>query len=603
MIIAMREIARYLDEQIAADDLQKVMTLHQMINKVIILRVKKIKDEWEYQGASIVDFDPAKSTKFLYRQGPSNGPGTTPAALITDIEKTFPKKVLSWFKQVPKQGKGVLSEDEIKYIKAIGESLRASEKEILKESSTLLDTIDRTKGNTLLTIKLEDGTEQFIGESTVFVKIFLHQVKQRYYSKYGTTAKGEGTCYVCGAKTTVFGFVTDVFSFYTLDKQGFAPSLNVSDGWKSFPVCFECAIRLETSKQFLDEHLLFSYYGAKYYLIPHSVTHDRKSLDEVLSVFQNQDKKEISMADKAERLTEDENELLSYTSELSDSVVLNFLFYVMEQSSMRILGYMEDVLPSRISKIFHVKQVLEKRGLYNECEVKFNFSILRDILALGRDAKDYKEFINVTGRVLKDQPVNRAFLLTRILDYLEDRRNEYGLKAIVKSASAKPKQKQMDNVLRSMMLLEFFKISNIEGDEKIMSETQDTTREDIVNDIINAHPSFFDTHSQKVAFVIGLLTGRLLAIQGHLRGASPFEKKLRNLRFTMKRLQRLYVQVQAKLKAYGYSNVYSDVERMLSEEMMSAADEKVDNDEISLSFVIGLNQSYKLKSRKGDEEE
>ena len=596
MIIAMREIARYLDAQIEANDLQKVMTLNQNINKVIVLRVKKTKDEWEYQRASIIDFDSVKATKFLYRQGPSNGPGTTPAALITDIEKTFPKKVLSWFKQVPKLGKGVLSVDEIEYIKAIGESLRASEKEILNEVSTLLDTIDRTQGNTLLTIELEDGTEQFIGESTVFVKLFLHQVKQRYYSKYGTTAKGEGTCYVCSAKKTVFGFVTDVFSFYTLDKRGFAPSLNVSDGWKSFPVCFECAIQLETSKQFLDEHLLFSYYGAKYYLIPHSVIHDRKSLDEVLSVFQNQDKKEISMADKAERLTEDENELLSYVSELNDSVVLNFLFYVMEQSSMRILGYMEDVLPSRISKIFQVKQVLERRGLYNECEVRFNFSILRDIMALGRDVKDYKEFINITGRVLKGQPVDRAILLTRILEYLEDRRNEYGLNAVMRSASAKPKQKQMDNVLRSMMLLEFFKI---EGDEKKMSETQDITRADIVNDIINTHPSFFDTHSQRVAFVIGLLTGRLLAIQGHLRGASPFEKKLHNLR--MKRLQRLYVQVQAKLKAYGYSNVYSDVERMLSEEMMSATDEKVDNDEISLSFVIGLNQSYKLKSNKGDE--
>jgi CRISPR-associated protein Cas8b/Csh1 subtype I-B len=224
-------------------------------------------------------------------------------------------------------------------------------------------------------------------------------------------------------------------------------------------------------------------------------------------------------------------------------------------------------------------------------------------VALGRDAKDFKEFIYVTARILKDQDIHRGFLLKRVLGHLENQRNEYGMNSLMGSASASDKRKMMDNVLRSMMLIEFTEEPDDGGATKKMTETQEITREQIVGEIIDAHPSFFNTHSQRAAFLIGMLTGRLMAIQAHDRGSAPFEKKLHNLRFTMKRLQRLYVQVEMKLKAYGHSGSYRDLEQMLAEEIMSAASEDVDDDELSLSFVIGLNQSYKIKSTKGVDEE
>ena len=71
----------------------------------------------------------------------------------------------------------------------------------------------------------------------------------------------------------------------------------------------------------------------------------------------------------------------------------------------------------------------------------------------------------------------------------------------------------------------------------------------------------------------------------------------------MTRLQRLYLQVEAKLKAYGHSSTYGSLEQLLSEELLSAASEKADDDELSLSFVIGLNQSYKIRSKKGENTE
>ncbi len=603
MITAMRDIAKLLDKDRNVPILQKVLTLHQVIDKVIVLKVKK-GDTWDYQGAAIIDFDPDNAIKYLYRQGPPNGPGTTPAALITEVAKTFPKKVLGWFKRVPKWGKDKIPEEELDYILGVGDALMKKEERIVNEIDKLLHTIDRSKGNTLLTIELDHNGRHLIGESKQFMRLFVELVKERYYTKYGTTARNEGICYMCNdTKDEVYGFVTDIFSFYNLHKKGFAPVLDVSQGWKSFPVCFECAIALETSKKFLDEHLLFKFYGAKYYLIPRTILGHSDALRDILDIFREQ-RDDISIADDSGRLTDEENEILKSVSKLDDSVLLNFLIFIMEQASMRILGYLEDVLPSRISRIFSIKESLEKKELYSESFVSFNFSILRDIVALGRDAKDFKEFIEVTGRIFKGQKVNRRFLLSRVLTYLEKQRNEHGLDRLVGRSSASEKRKMNDSVLRSMMLLEFVHISNNGGDtEKMKGQTQELEREQIVEAILKEHPSFFETHSQKAAFLIGLLTGRLLAIQAYERGAAPFEKKLHNLRFTMKRLQRLYVQVEMKLKAYGHSGSYQGLEHMLAEEIMSAATEDVDDDELSLSFVIGLNQSYKIKSTKGDDEE
>ncbi|MDF1540073.1 MAG: TM1802 family CRISPR-associated protein, partial [Candidatus Thorarchaeota archaeon] len=240
-----------------------------------------------------------------------------------------------------------------------------------------------------------------------------------------------------------------------------------------------------------------------------------------------------------------------------------------------------------------------------ESSIAFNFSILRDIMALGRDAKDYKEFIYVTGKILQDQPVSRELLLNRILTYLENQRNKWGIWSIMGSTSASSKKKRMDGVLRSMMLLEFFEISqgNDGGVRKKMSDTSKITREEIVGEIFESHPHFFKTHSQKSAFLVGLLTGRLMVIQYQRRGSTPFEKKLHNLKFTMKRLKRLYLEIEAKMKAYGHSGTYRGLEQILSEELLNAASEDIDDDELSLSFVMGLNQSYKLKSSKGDDDE
>lgn len=603
MITAMRAIAAYLDNTEVSDILSKVMTLHQKIDKVIVLSVRKVDGEYHYEYSFIVDYDPIRSTQYLYRQGPSNGPGTTPAALITDVEKTLPQKMLAWFKRVPDLGNDTLEKGEIEVITAIGNALENEKEKIISDVNSHLITIDRSGGNTLLTIQIDDdGEKKYIGQMDEFVTLFLELVKQRYYKKYGTTSKGHGICYVCNNENEVYGFMTDVFSFYTLDKRGFAPQLDVSEGWKSFPVCFDCAVALETAKQFLDDNLLFNFYGARYYLIPQSVTESEESLGEMLSVFSEQDRK-LTMADESGRLTDDEGDILEFISSLSDSIVLNFLFFIMEQSSMRILGFMEDVLPSRIARVFEIKRYLENKGLYYESAITFNFCILRDILAMGRDAKDYKEFIYVTGRILKDQLVEQGLLLNRILTYLEKHRNEWGIGSLMGSTSSSTQRKRMDSVLRCMMLLEFFVTSQDQevGETQKMSDTNEITREEIVGKIFEHHPHFFKTHTQKSAFLIGLLTGRLMAIQGHRRGSAPFEKKLHNLRFTMKRLKRLYLQVEAKLKAYGHSGTYSGLEQMLASELLNAADEDVDDDDLSLSFVIGLNQSYKLKSTKGDE--
>ncbi|MEM2142990.1 MAG: TIGR02556 family CRISPR-associated protein [Candidatus Thorarchaeota archaeon] len=612
MIVAMRELADIIASGKAPDVVGRLMTLNQVISKVIVIRLSRENNQWTYRGTKIVDFDRGTASRYLYRQPPPNGPGTTPAALITDVKKTFPKKTLAWFERVPKCCRDAGLDNEVSYVGDIGRLLASLKDQVMSDIEQSRKAIGSRQGNTLLTIELDaGGSTHLIGESEPFRKIFLELVKQDYYSKYGTTARGHGTCYVCKSEGEVYGFVTDILPFYTLDKKGFAPELDVSRGWKLFPVCVQCAAALETSKQFLDEKLQFDFYGAKYYIIPQSVRGEPDAIGGVLEVLSaprgatgssaGQGQK-ISMAHSGRRITSDENEILDYLSTLDDSVSLNFLFYIMEQSSMRVLSYAEDIPPSRLAKLFSIKELVDNRGLFYQAGMSFDFSFLRDILALGREAKDYKEFIHVTSRLLKDQTVERALILRRALDYLEDSRRKNGFQQLMLSERVRPDVRKRNDVLRALMLLEFIETHRKgSGDKRKLNDSTQLNRTEIANDIFETHPSFFGKHYQRAAFLIGLLAGRLIAIQQHDRGSAPFEKRLHSLSLDMKRLKRLYVKIEEKLKAYGYSDVYRDIQAMLTDELMKAADERPDNDELSLSFVVGLNQSYKFKSRKGDE--
>lgn len=605
MITALMDIAQYIDRQSSSSDVEKMISLHQKIDKVLVIRIDKVHDEWQYSGLRTEDYSRHSAVKYLYRQGPSAGPGPSPAALVTEPKKTVKNKLLGWFRGFLSVLKDQLTEEQMSLIVKVRDVLTAVQDDLVRDIQSELAELGKRDSNTLLTIGLDDGSGiKLLGEIPTFVQAFKIVTERKYYVKYNAEAVGSTMCYLCKNERKVYGFVTEVFPFYTLDKPGFAPGLRVSDAWKLFPVCFDCALSLERTKQYLDTHLKFTFYGSQYYIIPSFVRGDSVLVDNTLESLEERREKSVKVTKL--RFTDDEDEMLEDMSELDDSVALNFFFYRQEKSSMRILSYTQDVLPSRLKQMFEVKVQVENRGIFTDYDLPLDFSILRTITTIGRDSKDTEEFITITSKILSDHPVDRRIIIRRIMTYMERIRRDKGVAGVIRHSL--PTSKWRDPVVQSMMLLEFIEALNGHniggGDVKVTTQTdQEQNRLELAQAIFEAHPSFFETSSQRASFLLGVIVGRLIATQYADRGSAPFEKKLHNLRLDMKRLERLMIQVQEKLMAYQKLIYYKDLLTMVSDEFLKSRNESVDNDELSFCFVMGLNQSFRFKSQKGDDTE
>ena len=56
--------------------------------------------EIAYTNIRYEEYDPSKKLNYFYKQGGSNGPDKTPISRITNLEKTYNKKILSSVKQI-----------------------------------------------------------------------------------------------------------------------------------------------------------------------------------------------------------------------------------------------------------------------------------------------------------------------------------------------------------------------------------------------------------------------------------------------------------------------------------------------------------------------
>ncbi len=549
---------------------------------VIVIDLNDIGSSIEYCGIDLIEYDSKDAQKYLYRRGSSSGSNITPSSMLTEVEKTYNRKVLAWFKNISNYKK-FLNKDEIDFLNRIKAVLTDSKNQII---SDITNKINDSSDSYLITLRFNKNDQKlYIGDIDCFKKLLIEITKKSYYEKYGTSSIGTGTCYVCGEEKEVFGFFTSIFPFYTLKQKGFAMNLDQSNAWKQYPICFDCAISLENAKQFLDKYFNFKFYGIKYYLLPHFMIYPNF---EILDKIKEQEKS-IKTKD-AEIITNDENEIFDIISEQEDILSFNFLFYLQEQSAMRVLLYVEDVLPSRIKKIMETKKTVDNIDLYNQLNLKFNFEIPKSILMWNNDS--YKSFLALVDAILKQRPVDEEFLLKNTIEYIRNIYVEKGMNEI----------KNKKDVIKTMMLFEFlynyYDNHNNNGGIKIAEDIDKTDRVEIAKQIFQEHSDFFNTPIRRSAFLIGVFVGLLLDIQLQQSQATPFESKLHNLKLDLDKLKRIYVDAFQKLSAYNKAHYYKDLESLISEELLNVTEDWYNPDEISYCFVIGLNQSSKFKSKK-----
>lgn len=606
MIEAIRNIGMYaLEKNNKSTDSPLEILLDNPANRytknVLLIILNGKNEEFKYHGIEVEEYSKEKLEKYLYKKGAPRGTDITPTSMVTDIEKTFNIKILNWFKKYSYDGNG-----NKEMMQKIYSCLQKGQEKILqdlKENSAM--------ENNIISLKING---KYLGEYEVFRNILVNSATENFYKRFGKVSKSENQfCSVCQKnKKEVFGFVSS-FNFYTVDKRGFVSGgFRQENAWKNYPVCLNCALTLEEGRKYLEDYLNFNFYGFRYLLIPKFMKIlSREPQNNIFKLIEKQ-KNPLFRKKEINRLTSDEDELLYLMSEEKNYFNNNFLFYRAPKgfsgSIFNILLYIEDVLPSRLKKLFEIKEKVDQEEIFRnhmistfnkqgkkegEMPLEFNFGVLRTFFPRISTNRTFdKYFLNLVNNIFIDKPIKYDFLLNYIiLKIRDDFLNGYPTKT---------------NNLKGFMLLNFlyrlgvlnFKEGIRTMGNRILPEEIGGERKEKIEVFFQKFPDFFNSDIKKAIFLEGVLAQFLLNIQYRERKSNPFRVKLKGLKLDEKQVRKLLPEIQNKLEEYG-KNYYRDLEALISFYLVSSGSSwNVTNDEISFYFVLGMNLSELFKKER-----
>lgn len=483
------------------------------------------------------------------------------------------------------------------------------------------------KRNVIFTIKIkEDGEEKYIGDFDIFRRILREETIKTFFISHGVESRGEGICSLCGKKEEVYGFASP-FSFYTVDKKGFAPQFLREASWKQLPICEDCAVSLVGGKKFLDNYLLKRFYGYQFYIIPFFTFGDIRK--EVIETIKDSEKREYTKS-----LLGEEDDILDLLKEENDVITFAFVFLRPKQKYFDIVKYVEEVPPSWIKNLFDVFGRINQKSIFRE-------DLLRKLL--GNDwVGDFKDGIwkgkrrplmDMAGMIRtffppsKETGVHDKYFLDIIGDILAQRplRKDLLINAFLREMRNRHvNQKEWEEKLlstKSLYLLTFInELGLIEGNDKMSEEIEERGIEskpekeaERVESFFSEFENAFGKPDKKAVFLEGILAKFLLDVQrSYYKGSSaPFRSKLHGLKLDKRMVRKLLPEMVEKLAQYKDAKNYPEypwLKELLSKYLLEADNSgwELSNDEISYYFALGLNLGgifkEKEEEKRGGEE-
>lgn len=609
MLKAVAELGQYIinEEGLSPEEIFSQKNKLSKIQRVLCVVFDEKNNNLEYSGVHNEKYDSTKSDKYLYRIFNHRRYDLTPTARMASVEKVKKRWEL-WFGEYSKN----YSNDTL--MKLLREEFDRNKDEIFEDISKKFDELDnKEKKNTILTIKIKDNEEKYVGDFKIFRDIFREEAKKKFFTrKYGNEieSKGIGKCNLCEEECDVYGFASP-FSVFTVDKKGFAPNFSQTDSWKQLPICERCALSLVAGREFVDTNLSKNFYGYKFYIIPHFTFNDinENVIEEI---------KDSGSIKFAKSLLSSEEEIVDTITNDEDIVSLIFVFYKPKQGDyFDIVKYVEDIPPSWINSLFttfedvksesifkeeYLRQIFSEKWVNDFNEASFNgknvwrrtpnlSSLIRTFFPASKRAGVYdKYFIDIIGDILAQIPINSDFLIRSFLKELRDKHanNEKFSETIIS--------------LQSLYLLIFlYKLNLIKGGVNIEEKTSLNTSEPaIIKEFFENHETAFNSYSKRAVFLEGVLTKYLMDIQYAQRKSTPFRSKLYGLKLDERKMRKLLPQIIEKLREYKIA--YSNLEQLTSEYLLKTEENgwDISKDEISYYFTLGLNLSGIFKG-KGDE--
>ena len=512
---------------------------------------------------SVEEFKGESPYIYLYKRASgSNASDFSPTSRVTEAEKTFTKKLLRWLE----------NRKDISEIKKIYEELSKNKENVIKQ----LKELDvQTKDGKILTLKI-DGNYLYETQNPDFKKILLED----YLAKIREISKKDAICSVCGEKKDEVFTTSLIYKFYTLDKECYITSgFDKDNAWKNFPICKDCFIKIDYGKKYVENNLKFKFYGKQYYLIPKLVLNTPKALEEINEILSMEAGKLALSKEKKATLTDDENEILDILKDYKDVVSFYFLFLKGggKADSDKILLLIEDVLPSRIHKIFYVKTEVDMIF-----EQDYNF---------GRLVKFLNEFdktlFEVVDKIFREGKINFKNLLQIFNRTIREK-----FYSSFKESNKKGGNKKYDfysTVINALMNVRFLeKLELINKEVKTMEESKFEKVYERIGKSLNKQ-------AKRGIFLLGALTQMLLNIQGQERESTPFFKNLKGLKMNEEDIKGLLPKVINKLMEYDkYDKGKKELAEKIAKNLLSQEKFGLSINEINFYFACGMALSKEV---------
>ncbi|OQX85219.1 MAG: hypothetical protein B6D55_07725 [Candidatus Omnitrophica bacterium 4484_70.2] len=550
------------------------------------VKIEKVKEDWK---------------KYMYRKGPSNQYDFTPSSRLRETDKTI-NRIIKWTK------------DNEKIIPNLRNVLETS-KEIIKKE--IDKSVKESRSRSFLITITIDG--KYLSEilPREFVK---NKVIERFGKYENYSSKGEGKCMLCGYEGKVFGLTLPEigFQFYNVDKPGFAPNFRQEWSYRQIPMCENCSIILISGKNFLDKYLKFEKTGAgfSFYIIPSFLFKQQSSVEEFIKkvkIWRESPEKDIGEAVKS--IISNEDRLYNIIENESDSLRLNFLFFIEQQKRFLILNYISDVRPSWLKKIYGAQIEILRESIFSEeiiqrifgSKKKGNFftrffktdnsgyigniswwiAFLKNLFYFEQKNKKSKiipkEYIQIFSSILQQRKINFSYILHKFNLFLRD--------------AFKKKENLTRDTLQTFSIYIFLNKLSLLSGEKMENKNNSLKNNNMLD------YSIFSNNERKHAFLVGALANYILFIQRSERGNEPFRSKLNNLIIDQNRLRNIFVECVEKLNQYGKS-IPSWLPKNFDKILSTPEKWNSSTDEISYFFTLGLafgNLLFKEKKQNNNE--
>ncbi len=525
-------------------------------DKVIVLEFDK---EGDFLRAELEGFENSRLELYLYKKAKgSNPPTLTPTLLLN--RRSPSKSIGNMLKALRK----------LKEVNPDIPELKLADKKAEEEVNKLKDRLP-SKETALLTARIEG---KYLGEILEIVEALKEVLREE-----GKDSKGVAVCSVCLEEKEVSGNISP-FKFYTIDKPGYITGgFSKEEAYKNFPLCWECKELIEAGRSFVEEKLTFNFAGGiRYHLIPELIFSSEETQEQIFEILQNtEDRRHKLTNTERKHLTSDEKEILDLLSQEGDYLTLNFLFLEKEQSAERILLHVQDIYPSRLRKLFEIKDYIEKLLTTEGRPFTFTYGTIHKFFSRSDPSKRSQDlrklFLEIVDKTFRSVPVSKSLIIRFLLNGIRQNLYEDNYSSVIKDAFG---------------VFLFVLISTGEED---MREVQASTLREFVESL----PSL-DTELKRGLFLMGALTERLLRVQGKERGSTPFMKKLKSLRMNENDLKGLLPQVRNKLEEYNkFGKSEAQLFELASEYLtLSKPRWNMSVEEMNFYFTLGIGMFDKL---------